>query len=120
MTKKKVRCFKTFANVYPTVFNYPVYYLTYDGFSNFSLATCTNCSELFVIDRENPETEGRSLVQIVGKQICPKCGLPLMKTIKKYPETIRLSNGKIGSFNPGNYIPPDHESLVLNIWEIIP
>jgi hypothetical protein len=48
--KKKIRCYKTLANVYPGVFNYEVYYLVYESWSFFSFATCMNCGELFGID----------------------------------------------------------------------
>lgn len=120
MKKKKIRCYRTFAQVAPNVFNYPVYFMAYEGWSNFSLATCINCGELFVIDWENPKTKGLSVQNIVGSIKCPNCKVFLKDTIKDYPRTIRLSDGKLGSYIPGTDIPPDHESHIVDFFEIAP
>jgi hypothetical protein len=120
MTKRKVRCFKKLANVYPGIFNYPVYYLTYEGWSNYSFATCINCGELFVIDWENPQTEGLNINEIAGSESCPVCNAFLRDTIRDYPQTIKLPDEKIGSYMPDTYIPPDDESLIIEVFEIKP
>jgi hypothetical protein len=73
MKKKKIRCYKVHANVRQGAFNYPVYNVVKDGWSNFSLATCTNCGELFVIDWENPATKGLNIVDMAATHLCPTC-----------------------------------------------
>src|SRR6185369_11776563 len=118
--KKKIRCYKTFARVAPNVYNHLVYFLPYEGWSNFSLTTCINCGELFVIDWENPATQGLSIKQIASSNICPTCGCILSNTIQEYPKTIKLSNGQLGSFIPETHMPPDNESLINEFFEIIP
>jgi hypothetical protein len=120
MTKRKVRCFNKLANVYPGIFNYPVYYVAYEGWSNYSFATCISCGELFVIDWENPETEGLNINEIAGSESCPKCNSFLRDTIRNYPKAIKLPDGKIGSYIPDTYIPPDDESLIVEVFEIKP
>jgi hypothetical protein len=120
MTSIKVRCFNKLANVYPGIFNHPIYYLTSEGWSNYSFATCINCGELFVIDWENPETKGLNIHEIAGSESCPKCNAGLRDTIRDYPQHIKLPNGKIGSYIPGTYIPPDDESLIIEVFEIKP
>lgn len=120
MKKKKIRCYKTLANVYPGVNNYTVYFLVYEGWSNFSLTTCLNCGELFVIDWENHITNGSSIVEVAGSCTCPTCNSLLKDTLRNYPQSIRLPNGNIGSFTPDNFIPADEESLILEVFEITP
>jgi hypothetical protein len=120
MKRIKVRCYKALANVYPGVFNHPVYYLTYEGWANYSLSTCINCGELFAIDWENPKTKGLNIHEIAGHDPCPKCKVLLSSSIRDYPNTIKLPDGKIGSYIPDNYIPPDHESLIIEVFELVP
>ena len=120
MIKKKIRCYKTLANVYPNLYNYPVYYIVNEGWSNFSLNTCINCGEIFVIDWENPKTQDKSINELASSKICPICNSSLESTIREYPKTIKLSDGKIGSFIPESYIPPDNESLIKEFFEILP
>lgn len=120
ITKKKIRCYKTFAHVAPNVYNYPVYFLIYEGWSNFSLATCTICGELFVIDWENPSTKGLTTKDVASSSNCPTCKSQLKDTIQDYPKTIRLSSGKIGSYTPETFILPNTESLVKEFFEIVP
>lgn len=118
ISKKKIRCFKTFAHVAPNIYNYPVYFLSHEGWSNLSLATCINCGEIFVIDWENPATKGLSLKEIASSNRCPTCNFFLKDTIQDYPKTIRLPNGMIGSYVPETQIPPDNESLIIDFFEI--
>ena len=119
ISKKKIRCYKAFAHVAPNIYNYPVYFLSYEGWSNFSLATCINCGELFVIDWENPATKGLSIKEVASSSTCPICNSSLRDTIRDYPKTIRLSNGQMGSYIPETHIPPDNESLVMEFFEIV-
>jgi hypothetical protein len=120
MKRRKVRCFKTLAHVAPNIFNYPVFFLVYEGWSNFSFATCINCGELFVVDWENPKTKDLTLEMIASSSKCPTCNNLLKEFIRNYPEYIKLSNGQLGSFIPNHKIPPDHESLIIEFFEIEP
>jgi len=120
MKKIQVRCYKTLANVYSGIYNYEVYYLVYEGWSNYTLATCINCGELFTINWENPKTKGLSISEIADSYSCPKCNSSLKDKIKDYPKNIKLTNGQIGSFTPTTLIPPDKDSLILEVFEIKP
>jgi len=120
VNKKKIRCYKAFAYVAPNIYNFPVYFLTYEGWSNFSFAICINCGELFVVDWENPATKGLSLNEIAFSSICPTCNNSLKDTIRDYPKTIRLPEGELKSYIPETNIPPDSESLIMEFFELIP
>jgi hypothetical protein len=116
MEKIKVRCYKAFGNVYPGVYNYPVYYFAYEGWSNKTFATCIHCGELFVVDWENPKTKGMSVYEMEYSEDCPKCNVALKDTLKNYPEVIWISEGKLGSFKPDQVIPPDSESFLMEVY----
>jgi hypothetical protein len=115
MEKIKVRCYKAFGNVYPGVSNYPVYYFVYEGWSNKTFTTCINCGELFVVDWENPETKGMSVFEMAHSKDCPTCKSALKDTLRNYPEVIRISEGKLGSFKPDQIILPDSESILVDV-----
>jgi hypothetical protein len=99
--------------------DFPIYFIVYEGWSNFSLATCINCGEIFVIDLENPNTFSLSLEQIAEKSVCPTCNSNLKETIRGYPQTIRLPNGKLDNFRPSNIIPSDEGSIIMDFFEIL-
>ena len=120
ITKKQIRCYKTLINADPGVVDFPVYYVVYEGWSNLSFATCINCGELFFVDWENPETRGLNIEEVAGFNNCPRCHSPLKATIKRYPENIKLPNGKIASYVPDPIIPPHEESLILEVFELKP
>lgn len=79
-----------------------------------------NCSEIFVIDWENPVTNGMSINEIAGKSCCPLCGLLLKDTLRNYPQNIKLPNGKIGCANASEFTTTDEDSIILDFFEIIP
>ena len=120
MNKRSIRCYITLAQVAPTLYNYPVYCMIYEGFYSYSLVTCISCGEIFVIDWENPATKGLSIQQVASVNKCPACGSLLKDTIKRYPESIKLPNGQVGTFKPDNYLPPDNETIIKDLYEIIP
>jgi DNA-directed RNA polymerase subunit N (RpoN/RPB10) len=120
MTKIKIRCFKTLANVYPGIYNFPVYYLAYEGWSNYSLATCINCGELFAVDWENSKTKGLKIIELAASNRCPTCNASLSDTLRNYPQEIKLPNGKIGHYTPDTHIPPDEKSIIIEVFEISP
>lgn len=120
MNFRQIRCYKVFAEVSPGVYNYPVYCISYDGWSNISLATCINCGELFAIDWENPLSNGLNIEKIASSYVCPKCGVSLKDTIRRYPETLRLPNGNLGSFTPAKSIPSDDHFITLEVFELLP
>jgi len=118
--KRKIRCYITLACVAPNIYNYPVYALFHEGWSNFSLVTCSSCGELFVIDWENPKTKGLTIRAIAASNNCPSCNSPLRDTLQDYPQTIKLPNGQSGSFTPDKSIPPNSEILVVEFFELAP
>jgi len=120
MEKRKVACYQVLAHVAPGVYNYPVYCMIYEGWSNFSLTTCINCGELFVIDWENPLTNSLTVQQVASLNKCPTCDSLLKETIRSYPSSIKLPNNQIGTFTPGNRIPSDNETLIMDFFEILP
>ena len=91
-----------------------------DGWSAFSLVTCIKCGEIFVIDLENPKTFEKSINEIASTNTCPNCNSFLRDSLSKYPKSIKLPNGKIGSFIPQNIIPKDEETFLIEFYEIIP
>jgi hypothetical protein len=119
MKRRKIRCFTGFAEA-GGVYNIKVHYLSYEGWSNFRLVSCINCGELFVIDYENPKTAGLSIGEIAGQKFCPNCGCKLCEHLHEYPKCFRTRTGIMGSFEPPKYIPPDVESSILEVWELIP
>ena len=120
MNKKKIRCYEVYVQVANNIYNYPVYLVVYEGWSHFSLATCNNCGELFVIDWENPATKGLSIIDISSTINCPKCKISLKETIRDYPKTIKLPNGLMGSYIPDTMITPDTESFIMEFYELTP
>ena len=120
ISKRKVRCYKTLAQVAANIYKYPVYVLFYEGWSNFSFVTCTNCAELFVIDWANPKTGGLIIKDIAKSDKCPTCSSFLKDTLQNYPKTIKLPNGELGSFTTENFIPSDSETLIIEFFEIVP
>ena len=120
ITRRKIRCYIALAHVAPNIYNYPVYLFSYEGWSNFSIVTCSNCGELFIIDWENPKTKGLTIREIGESGNCPTCNSLLRDTLQDYPKTIKLPNGQSGSFTPDNLIPPDSQTLIVEFFEIIP
>jgi len=115
MKSRLIRCYRGFASV-PGKFNIEVFY-TIPEMYRFKLFTCINCGELFVIDFENPSFGGKTVDQIAGNTVCPKCGKPLRETIRDYPENFRSDDGRVGAFQPDHIIPPDSESLIKEVLE---
>lgn len=120
LTKREIRCHKAFVQVAPNVNNFTVYIVLYDGFSNFSIVTCNNCGELFVIDWGNPLTYRLTLKDITKSINCPTCSFNLEHTIRAYPQHIVLSNGQVGTFDIQNFAPDNSEIINKEFYEIIP
>lgn len=118
MKKRAVRVFKGYAH-HAGVYNQPVFFLSHDGYK-ISLAICSICSALFVIDWENPATEGLSIKDLSKHQSCPQCSAPLEQTIMGYPESFVAENGEIGSFIPPTTTPVESEGEVVHLWELTP
>ena len=119
MKKKRIRSFVSYVNVAPGVYNQPVYNVIHDGFSNFSLATCLDCGELFVIDKEDPKTYQKTMQQLAGDLDCPTCKHVLAQSIASYPERIWLAKGRYGSAPTDRLIPPDADHIVKEFYEIV-
>lgn len=117
MKTRLVRCHQGFASL-PGKANIEVYYTIPDfGYCN-KLFTCIECGELFMIDFDNPAFAGKTPEMIAGDANCSKCGNPLRKTIRAYPQSFRADDGRIGHFEPDRIIPPDTESIVKEFVEI--
>ncbi len=116
MKPRLVRCYRGFASL-PGRANIEVFY-TLPEMYLIRLFTCIECGELFVIDFENPVFAGKTAEQIAANTVCAKCGKPLAETIRAYPESFRVDDGRIGRFEPERIIPPDSESLVREFTEI--
>ncbi len=116
MKPRKVRCYPGFASMLGRC-NIEVFYTVPEMYLN-KLFTCIECGEIVVIDFENPNVAGKTADQIAGDAVCPKCGKPLQKTIRPYPENFRTDDGQIGHFEPDSIIPPDSESLVKEFIEL--
>ncbi len=116
MNKRKVRCYTAYVEA-GGIYNNEVLYLAQEGYK-LQLMTCINCGELFVVDLENPESQGLAIAQIAGRNICPKCKTPLINSMRNYPETFVGRNHVIGSFIPSSWIPPSEESKIIELWEI--
>lgn len=117
MKKVLVRCYKGFAEANGK-FNIEVVFTLPDMGYYKKLFTCIHCGELFAVDQENPQLAGKPLDEFVSKEVCPKCGSSLTQTLRAYPENFLTDDGKIGHFIPGHIIPPDSESLVMEVWEL--
>jgi hypothetical protein len=120
MQKKKIRCLIKHENVISGVYNYKVFLPLKSGWSNYSLVTCTNCGEMFVIDWENPETKNLNLKQIAGSTLCPTCNVVLSSHLANYPATIRISENLFGSFINDTVLNEDEESEIIEFYELRP
>jgi hypothetical protein len=118
MKKRKIRCYLAYCDA-GGIFNNEVVYTASEGY-RIELATCIKCGAILVLDRENPQTAEQSLESLVDGATCPECGCDLSESIRLYPETFRGKGGHLGSFTPPKIIPPDSESRVIEVWEIIP
>ena len=119
MKKKSIRCYLTYVSPLPGIYNQPVYNSVRDGFSSFDFATCLNCGELFVIDKENPKTFQKPLHDLAGNVKCPTCKNKLSEVLAKYPETIWLGKDRYGSYMPDRVIPADNEQIIKDFFEIV-
>jgi len=120
MQKKKIRCLIKYENVGLGIYNYKVFLPLKGGWSNNSLATCTNCGELFVIDWEDPATENLSVKQIAGLTLCPTCNVVLSMYLANYPATIRVSENQFASFNDEAISNQDEASEIVEFYALRP
>lgn len=118
MNRRKVRCYIAYADA-GGIFNNEVLCLVQEGY-RLQLVTCINCGEIFLIDLENPKTKNLSIERIANGMSCPSCSTPLADSLRKYPETFIGRNNKMGSFSPSAWIPPEAESIIVELWEIAP
>ena len=118
MNKRKTRCYLAYCEA-GGIFNNEVFYTASDGY-RVELATCIKCGAVFVLDRENPAAANRSLSELTAKLHCPECGYALEQSIRAYPGTFVGKGGHLGSFTPTTIIPPDEQSLVVELWELAP
>jgi hypothetical protein len=117
MQSRQVRCYRGYAAVHGR-WNIEVLYTMPDMGYYLKLVTCVECGTIFVINFANLNFSGKTIEEIAGDSVCPKCGLPLGENIQPYPDVFRTDDGIIGSFDPGRRIPPDSESFVEEFLEI--
>jgi hypothetical protein len=101
------------------VYNNRVVYPAADGY-RLELATCVRCGELFLVDRENPLIGLQQVGRLGAGVPCPKCGNDLGECLRDYPANFVAGNGRLGSFSPPSWVPPDDESVVLEFWLLEP
>lgn len=116
MKRRKLRCYRAFTDVDGT-YNNEVFYAAPEGY-RLELATCTSCGEVFIVDRENPDVGQRPTSEVDPHIVCPRCGVDLKKSLSPYPETFVGRDGRLGSFIPPSVIPPDKESVVMDLWAL--
>jgi rRNA maturation protein Nop10 len=116
MKKRQVRCYRGWAEAAGRC-NIEVFYALSDGY-RIELFTCTECGEIFVVDFENPDFHGRTILDIAMAKVCPRCGGKLNETLKPYPGTFRTEDGMTGHFTPSPIIPSPSESTVREFFEI--
>ena len=118
MKTRKIRCYRAFAEA-NGVYNNEVCFVAPDGY-RLVLATCTKCGEIYAIDFENPKTAGLNVRQIAAGKTCVRCGSDLAETASEYPQTFVARDGRLGCFEPPRIIPPDSESEVREVPELVP
>jgi hypothetical protein len=118
MKKRKIRCYLAYCDA-GGIFNNEVVYTASEGY-RIELATCIKCGAIFVLDRENPQTDDQSLESLVEGAECPECCCDLSESIRLYPGTFLEKGGHLASFTPPKIIPPEDKSRVIEVWEITP
>jgi hypothetical protein len=114
MNKVKVRCWKI--RVYPDKIEGPHdLYVTYpEDNSGHDLITCGNCGTIYAVTIAKELYIGPALQEKIRGLNCSNCGKPLESSYCYYPETYVI-NGTRFSFNRPSEIPPDEESIVIEL-----
>ncbi len=119
METRKVRVYRGFGSTSVRA-NIEVFYsLPGHGYAN-RLYSCLSCGTVLVLDMDNPELAGIDISEMIAGVSCPHCGeTGTNGNVCEYPETFS-KDGEIGHFRPEKLIPPDEESSVVELPEILP
>ncbi len=115
MKKKLIRCYK--ANVATNSGRQEIYYSLPDFYTRF-LYSCLHCGAIFTVEDEDEKTYEISLADLIKKENCPECQVPLAKTLKPYPQSFLGNDGEVRHFEPEKTYPSDSESLVKEVWHL--
>lgn len=118
MKRRKIRCYRGYGQA-GGVYNIPVWFVVSETYA-MALYSCINCGEIFFVNLEDPRYERRDVIDAVGEQACPQCGASLAEMLRPYPYTFRAPNGKLGTMDPGRLIPPESESVILELYDLEP
>jgi hypothetical protein len=115
MNKIKVRCFKAYA-VGNGVHNIELF-ITLPGFGyGKKLYSCSNCSDIFVLDLDDPKLHGSKEIPSNFNEKCPSCNLNLKDTLLKYPDYIVISKGNIVKIDNSSIKIHDNEGIIKDFW----
>jgi hypothetical protein len=82
--------------------------------SGHSLITCLTCGAVFAVTVAKEVYCGPPLEQKLSGTLCPECERPLGGNWASYPDTY-VANGKVFSYDRPNAMPPDSESIVVEL-----
>jgi hypothetical protein len=117
MRRQQIRCYRGYAQAFGR-WNIEVLYTMPDLGYHMKLFMCIECGEILFMDMCNPALARKTVQEIVGDEVCPRCGRLLRGTLQEYPENFLTEDGRIGHFDPGRRYPPDSESLFKEIWQL--
>jgi DNA-directed RNA polymerase subunit RPC12/RpoP len=116
MEKLKVRCWKAVAGCAGEN-QQTIYFTVPDFYEAHRLYVCPKCGALFAVDPEAEYYLKRDFEREKHGMRCPVCQNRLTDLLP-YPESYRdESTGEIEHFDrASNTIPPDDESIILEVW----
>lgn len=116
MQKIKVRCWRAIAGCAGKN-QQPVYFTVPDFGDVPRLYVCPKCGALFVVDPEAEHYSKRNFDEEKSSMKCPECQNGLGDLLL-YPQSYRNeSSGEIEHFERvSRAIPPDDQSIILELW----
>ena len=118
MIQKEIECYVDYFNDKEES-NIEIYHLFGGGWDSRSLASCINCTELFVYDEQNLFFKNVTLKQSTIGYQCPKCKIELDKTIQKYPDTFKSKNNIILHFKIPEIINIEKfKKIKIKVWDL--
>lgn len=115
---RSVRCYRAFTPAAGQFKRDVVFLANQEG--KAELVTCLACGEVYLVDFGSPATAGLYLGEVVARERCSHCGRPLAETVRAYPQNFLAAGGGVGSFLPPKTLPPESESEVRALLEIVP
>jgi DNA-directed RNA polymerase subunit RPC12/RpoP len=116
MKKIRVRCWKAIAGCAGEN-RQPVYFTAPDFGDVPRLYVCSQCGALFAVDPEEERYSKRNFEKEKNRMKCPECQNGL-GALLPYPQSYRNeSSGEVEHFErPSRAIPPDGQSIILEMW----